>query len=75
MQAMFIAHGPFSKAVKDLHQRSVRSAGGWHSTSDDTYIMNRLQNVEIYNLIVKLLGISKYAASTNGTQGFWDKYL
>ncbi|KAF8349197.1 Phosphodiest-domain-containing protein [Amanita rubescens] len=77
MHAMFIAHGPFSKVVKDLYQRNellARSADGWHSTTDDTYIMHRFQNVEVYNLIAKLLGISEYA-STNGTRGFWDKYL
>ncbi|KAK2459691.1 hypothetical protein APHAL10511_008336 [Amanita phalloides] len=79
MHAIFIAHGPFSKVVKDLHQWdkfSTWSGGeGWHSTADDTYIMNRFENVEIYNLIAKLLGISEYAANTNGTRGFWDKYL
>ncbi|KAF8635974.1 hypothetical protein AX15_000138 [Amanita polypyramis BW_CC] len=78
MHAIFIAHGPFSKVVKDLHQekkRFVRRAEGWHSTAGDTYIMDRFQNVEVYNLIVKLLGISEYAANTNGTRGFWDKYL
>jgi hypothetical protein len=78
MHAMFIAHGPFSKVVKDLYQRNellARSADGWHSTTHDTYIMHRFQNVEIYNLIAKLLGISEYAANTNGTRGFWDKYL
>ncbi|KAM6494084.1 Phosphodiest domain containing protein [Amanita muscaria] len=78
MHAMFIAHGPFSKVVKDLHQerkRLVTRAKGWHSTAEDTYIMDRFQNVEIYNLIVKLLGISETAANTNGTRGFWDTYL
>lgn len=77
MHAMFIAHGPFSKVVKDLHQerkRLVTHAKGWHSTAEDTYIMDRFQNVEIYNLIVKLLGIET-AANTNGTRGFWDTYL
>jgi len=31
--------------------------------------------VEIYNLVMSLLGIGDYAASTNGTTGFWDGYL
>lgn len=74
MHAIFIAHGPFSKVIKDLHQQHKR-AEGWHSIADDTYIMDRFRNVEIYNLIAKLLGISEYTVSTNGTQGFWDKYL
>jgi len=78
MHAMFIAHGPFSTVVKDLHQQKkplVTRADGWHSTTKDTYIMDRFQNVEVYNLIVKLLGISEFAANTNGTSGFWDKYI
>ena len=37
--------------------------------------MNGFQNVEIYNLIMKLLGIEEQATKTNGTTGFWDKYL
>ncbi|KAF9483500.1 Phosphodiest-domain-containing protein [Pholiota conissans] len=79
MQAMFVAHGPFSTDAKAQHQsRSLVSRDadkGWLSTSHDTYIMQPFQNVEIYNLIMKLLGISEYAAPTNGTNGFWDQYL
>ncbi len=37
--------------------------------------MNGFQNVEIYNLIMKLLGIEAQATQTNGTTEFWDKYL
>ena len=37
--------------------------------------MNGFQNVEIYDLIMKLLGIEAQAAKTNGTTCFWDKYL
>ncbi|PFH53376.1 hypothetical protein AMATHDRAFT_138050 [Amanita thiersii Skay4041] len=82
MHAMFIAHGPFSKVVKDLHIQkhssssfTMRANEGWHTISDDAYVMDRLKNVEIYNLVVKLLGIESYAANNNGTSGFWDKYL
>ncbi|KAI3616046.1 type i phosphodiesterase nucleotide pyrophosphatase [Moniliophthora roreri] len=89
MHAMFVAHGPFSAVVKTLHQsRSTRGLStripsnflswknkGWHSTSDDTYVMDRFRNVEIYGLIMKLLGIEEHAAKTNGTAGFWDKYF
>ncbi|TFK40742.1 Phosphodiest-domain-containing protein [Crucibulum laeve] len=82
MHAMFVAHGPFSFEAKAQHARKslfARSAAhskeGWHSTSDDTYIMDRFANVEIYNLVIKLLGIESQAASNNGTAGFWDKYL
>ncbi|RDB14576.1 hypothetical protein Hypma_016311 [Hypsizygus marmoreus] len=72
MQAMFIAHGPFSTDVKALHQTGNK---GWHSTSGGAYIMDRFQNVEVYSLVMKLLGIEDYATPTNGTLGFWDKYL
>jgi hypothetical protein len=85
MHAMFVAHGPFAAVVKAIQQtkwkRSLfaralsRPNKGWHSVSDDTYIMDPFQNVEIYNLIMKLLGIEDLAAPTNGTDGFWDKYF
>jgi len=37
--------------------------------------MNGFPNVEIYNLVMKLLGTEAWAVKTNGTTGFWDKYL
>lgn len=37
--------------------------------------MQPFANVEIYNLVMKLLGISDKAAPTNGTVGFWDQYI
>jgi hypothetical protein len=84
MHAIFVAHGPFSTTTKALHQRSdspllprflSRQNNGWHSTSDNTYVMNGFQNVEIYNLVMKLLAIDDNAAMTNGTNGFWDQYF
>ena len=80
MQAIFVAHGPFSTDVKAQHQRRslsarARSNDGWHSTANNNYIMEPFLNVEIYNLVMKLLGISDPAAPTNGTIGFWDQYL
>ncbi|KAI0270021.1 Phosphodiest-domain-containing protein [Gloeopeniophorella convolvens] len=84
MYAMFVAHGPFSavaKAVQQAQRPPLRPRWlsnpniGWHSTSDDTYVMDGFQNVEIYNLVMKLLGVQAHAAQTNGTVGFWDKYL
>lgn len=81
MHAMFVAHGPFTAVAKALHQsrslspRLSRPNKGWHSTSDDTYVMNTFKNVEIYNLVMKLLDIESFRAPTNGTNGFWDKYF
>lgn len=77
MHAMFVAHGPFSAVVKALHQQKrsflSRPNKGWHSMSDDTYVMDRFENVQVYNLVMKLLGVQ--GAQTNGTAGFWDKYF
>lgn len=81
MYAMFVAHGPFSAVTKVLHRTTSswhalsRPNMGWHSTSNNTYVMDGFQNVEIYNLVMKLLGISEGAAKTNGTAGFWDRYF
>jgi hypothetical protein len=80
MQAIFVAHGPFSTGSKAVHQsRSAqlpsRGNTGWHSAVNDTYVMEGFLNVEIYNLVTRLLGIEGWAAANNGTPGFWDKYL
>jgi hypothetical protein len=78
MQAMFVAHGPFANVVKALHRQSWMSNKnkGWHSTSDDAYVMDWFQNVEVYNLVMRLLGVPKDLwAKTNGTAGFWDTYF
>lgn len=82
MQAMFVAHGPFSMEVKTQHQRRsqsrrslTRTNKAFHSTADDTYILERFQNVEMYNLVMKLLGIEDQAAPNNGMEAFWDKYF
>ena len=77
MQAMFVAHGPFTVDMKAMHKSRPKgsSTKHWHSAAGDTYIMERFENVQIYNLVMKLLGIESHAAGTNGTVGFWDKYL
>ena len=84
MNAIFVAHGPFSSTAKIAHYRqsSHRLRGlsnpnkGWHSTSENTYVMDGFENVEIYSLVMKLLGISQAeTAQTNGTTGFWDTYF
>jgi hypothetical protein len=81
MQAMFVAHGPFTAVTKAMHQAKRRKRSlswankGWHSTSDNTYVMDTFANVEIYGLIMKLLGTEQMSARTNGTAGFWDIYF
>lgn len=85
MHAMFVAHGPFAAVVKAVEQskqsrsllpRSLRRPNkGWHSVEDDVYVMDTFCNVELYNLMMKLIGIETHAARTNGTDGFWDRYF
>jgi hypothetical protein len=83
MYAIFVAHGPFSVVAKATHHSQSASLRrwfsnpdkGWHSASNETYVMEGFQNVEIYNLVMKLLGIQAQAAKTNGTNEFWDNYL
>ncbi|TCD70791.1 hypothetical protein EIP91_001822 [Steccherinum ochraceum] len=87
MHAIFVAHGPFASVIKTIHNSSSsktpsllshflpRPNKGWHSTADDTYVMDTFENVEVYNLMMKLLGTEKHKAKTNGTEGFWDKYF
>ncbi|KAG5644767.1 hypothetical protein DXG03_007675 [Asterophora parasitica] len=69
MHAIFIAHGPFTTDAKALHQSGQKPAENhWQSTGSNTYIMERFPNVEIYNLVIKLLGIESWAAPNNGTE-------
>ena len=76
MYAVFVAHGPFSSVVKALHHQSwtQNENKGWHSTSDDAYVIDGFQNVEVYNLVMRLLGMPKKLwVGTNGTVDFWDR--
>ncbi len=85
MNAIFVAHGPFSSTAKITHEMQHSShhphttlpgAKGWHSTSDNAYVMDGFENVEIYNLVMKLLGIPQAeVAQSNGTSGFWDTFF
>ena len=77
MQAIFIAHSSFSNMVKALRQSWMSNRNkGWYSVSDGAYVMEPFQNVEVYNLVMRLLGVPKNPwAKTNGTVGFWDRYF
>ena len=78
-KAQAMAKSPARRLVESLFGRRdselARPNKGWHSTADDTYVMETFENVQIYNLMMKLLGIEDHAAPTNGTKGFWDKYF
>jgi len=89
MFAMFIADGPFSTHLKRSYQRrsedrsifkrilsSDYTTRGWLSGGrNDLYVMEGFDNIEVYGLVMKLLGIEKYSALNNGTVGFWDRYF
>ncbi|KAG9088003.1 hypothetical protein FRC06_002264, partial [Ceratobasidium sp. 370] len=38
-------------------------------------LIEHFENVEVYGLVTRLLGIQQWAARTNGTQGFWDGWF
>ncbi|KAG2095131.1 alkaline-phosphatase-like protein [Suillus discolor] len=70
MRAIFVAHGPFSRGAK----ASVVARGEGNGTEE--YVMPEFQNVEIYNLVMRLLSLDATdIATTNGTAGFWDMFV
>lgn len=77
-KALHQARSPASSSLSPTYHIS-RALGrpnkGWNHVGDDTYVMDPFQNVEIYGLVMKLLGIEKWAAHNNGTKGFWDPYF
>ena len=81
MYATFVAHGPFSTNVKDVKGKQPTSLfrrknnKGWHSIQDSAYVMEGFENVQIYGLVMKLLGLEEFSAKNNATIGFWDKYF
>ncbi|SCZ89552.1 BZ3500_MvSof-1268-A1-R1_Chr1-1g01253 [Microbotryum saponariae] len=85
MQAIFIAHGPFASRLKsqtleqnpNLIKRTVLSerAEGVLEKEEMTLIP-AFENVEVYDLLCELLDIKEdNRARTNGSTGFWKKYL
>lgn len=85
MRAVFIASGPFTDRVRaQVSSRPSRFSrvktmaakppiyvpprGG------DPVLIEQFENVEVYGLVMRLLGISQ-VAHTNGTAGFWDTWF
>ncbi|KAI9570581.1 hypothetical protein HD554DRAFT_353713 [Boletus coccyginus] len=66
MRAVFISQGPFAKGVRRRFQEE--------NGLTQEHVLPPFQNVELYNLVVRLLGIDKWASETNGTEGFWDPW-
>jgi hypothetical protein len=86
MRAMFVAHGPFSTNVKDVHSKrstpsllsrepKMKAPEGWYSTDGTAFVMDGFENVQVYGLVMKLLGLEDWSASNNATKGYWDKYF
>jgi hypothetical protein len=88
MHAMFVAHGPFSANVKDVHQKrspsfpsllsripKMNAPIGWHSITGPAYVMDWFENVQVYGLVMKLLVFEDWSARNNATEGYWDKYF
>ncbi|KAF8300137.1 Phosphodiest-domain-containing protein [Clavulina sp. PMI_390] len=81
MHAMFVADGPFATTLKKRQlereeaELFVRRNGPNPDRRKEPQVIPTFNNVELYSLVVKLLGMEKYAAPTNGTAGFWDRYL
>ncbi|KAG1870066.1 alkaline-phosphatase-like protein, partial [Suillus subluteus] len=70
MHAIFVAYGPFSQGMK----AAVVARGEGDGTG--AYVVPVFQNVEIYNLVMRLLGLDATdTAITNGTAGFWDEFV
>ena len=67
MHAIFIAHGPFASRIK-----SNPTSNGVEE--DGITVIPGFDNLEIYNLVTRLLGVGR-TARNNGTVGFWDRYL
>lgn len=75
MRAMFIADGPFSEATKCKQNTTNGPSPQKHaSSSPGELIMEGFDNIQLYNLVCKLLGL-KNAAPNNGTKGFWDDWV
>jgi hypothetical protein len=81
MRAIFIAHGPFADAIKSQQKKkrnlqAQERGDGVEPEEDLSTVIDPFDNIEIYNLVAKLLGIEKTKrAPNNGTNEFWERYL
>lgn len=83
MHAVFVAHGPFASSIKAQRRmkRAEASVGdvAWIGGEKEEELISTIPgfaNLEVYNLVAKLLGIPvEGRAPNNGTVGFWEQYL
>ncbi|GFZ43401.1 hypothetical protein JCM24511_01121 [Saitozyma sp. JCM 24511] len=77
MQAIFFAHGPFAEQIKSVAGSRKAEMGvearGWVSTNP--HVLESFANLELYSLVLRLLGLEAYEPAHNGTVGFWDQYI
>ena len=74
MYPTFVAHGPFPKRHESFAPPTVDSEQeqGLTLASD---VMDGSQSVEVYNLMVMVLGVPKNLwVKVNGKVGFWEGY-
>jgi hypothetical protein len=85
MRGIFVAHGPFAQHLRSLPSSSLarRSSNAYALSGrapieEDpaTMVIPGFANLEVYDLVARLLGIEEEGrAKTNGTRGFWERYL
>jgi len=68
MHAIFVAHGPFAKRLKDQRMRR-------EGRSAKIDVIPGFPNVELYNLVTQTLLRLPKTAPNNGSDGFWEQYI
>ncbi|KAG9315202.1 alkaline-phosphatase-like protein [Chiua virens] len=66
MRAVFISQGPFAEGVRKRIQVEASQI--------QACVLPPFENVQLYNLLARLLGIETWASENNGTVGFWDRW-
>ncbi|KAK4684949.1 hypothetical protein P7C73_g5211, partial [Tremellales sp. Uapishka_1] len=66
MQGIFLAQGTFVDKLK-------AKANIPRAKREDILVLESFANLEIFGLVMKLMGLDKVAPTHNGTVGFWDQ--
>ncbi|KAK4700203.1 hypothetical protein P7C70_g6048, partial [Phenoliferia sp. Uapishka_3] len=75
MHAIFVAHGPMASSIKAVSD-AKRKRRHQPSKRDEITVIPGFANLEVYNLVARLLGIDEAGrAPNNGTVGFWEELL
>ncbi|CEQ40678.1 SPOSA6832_02317 [Sporobolomyces salmonicolor] len=76
MRTIFVAHGPFANQLKTSQRLRQRQEEASIPSDPNTMILPGFANLEVYDLVARLLGIpEERRALNNGTSGFWERYL